>query len=405
MLVGTKLALTRVGKRIHSRHLRGSTARPEAEAIAERSIRRRRPGGRNVLFLSHCGFTGNSAYHVYSIATELERLDWSPAIAVPRSPGGVRDLGRPRFQVLSFRDVLRGELRFPDGNGPDLVHAFTPRKPIRDLTLVLVRHYGFPYVVHLEDNEMAVQAAVVSTYDPAAVTAFLDAAAGVSAVIDRLLELKPDRIPGGVIWPGYDESIDRPGRSRESIRHDIGLGEDELAILYPGNVHEVNADEVSNLYEAVKSLRASGRNLILVKSGWTRVSSTRLPKLGRGIRDLGWISRRRVLELLSAADILVQPGSPGPFNDYRFPSKLPEFLASGRPVVLPRSNIGLHLRDGVEAMLLKDGGPDEISEKVALLEADPELREQLGERGRAFAQRELQWSKNVHEVVRLYEKT
>jgi glycosyltransferase involved in cell wall biosynthesis len=382
---------------------RRAVARPPkaTEAPAKRNVR---AGGRNVLFVSHCDFTGNSAYHVFSIATELERLGWSPAIAVPRSPSGVRDLGRPAFQVLSFRDAYRGRLRFPDRAGPDLVHAFTPRQPVRSLTAGLVRRYGCPYVVHLEDNELAVQDAVLSAYDPAAVGSFLEAAAGVSVVIDRLLELKPNHVPGVVVWPGYDEAIDRPGRPPDAIRRDIGLGEDELAILYPGNVHEVNADEVSNLYEAVKSLRANGRNLILVKSGWTRISPTRLPKLGRGLRDLGWISRRRVLELLSAADILVQPGSPGPFNDYRFPSKLPEFLASGRPVVLPRSNIGLHLQDGLEALLLENGGSDEICEKVALLEADPALREHLGEGGRAFAQRELQWSKNVHEVVRLYEK-
>ena len=51
-------------------------------------------------------------------------------------------------------------------------------------------------------------------------------------------------------------------------------------------------------------------------------------------------------QLLVAADILVQPdGSPGPFNDYRFPSKLPDFFASGRPVVLPKTNIGLYLSE------------------------------------------------------------
>ena len=145
---------------------------------------RRRP---NVLVVSHCDFTGNSAYHVLSIATELDRLGWSPAIAVPRSPRGVRDLGQPGFQVLSFRDAYRRGPRFPDGDGPDLVHVFTPREPVRNLTLSLVRRYGCPYVVHLEDNELSVQEAVVSGHDPAAVGSFLDGAAGMSVIVDRLL--------------------------------------------------------------------------------------------------------------------------------------------------------------------------------------------------------------------------
>jgi glycosyltransferase involved in cell wall biosynthesis len=404
ILVATKLAQTRAGSRVVNwvqLRMAGAVAPGEVEASSRRPVR---ADGRNVLFVSHCDFTGNSAYHVFSIARELERLGWSPAIAVPRSPGGVRDLGRPRFQVLSYNGLRRERLTFPDGAGPDLVHAFTPRQHVRNVTLDVAHRYGCRYVVHLEDNELEVQSAVASGYDPAATASFLEGAAGMSVIIDRLLELKPESMPGVVVWPGYDESIDRPGRSRAEIRRDVGLSNDDISVVYPGNVHEVNADEVRSLYEAVASVRAHGREVVLVKSGWNRVPPNRLPKLGRGIRDLGWISRRRIPELLIAADVLVQPGSPGPFNDYRFPSKLPEFLASARPVVLPRTNVGLHMEDGVDAMLLERGDAQEISRKVALLADDPELRTRLGKRGREFALRELQWSKNVEHVVALYQE-
>jgi glycosyltransferase involved in cell wall biosynthesis len=257
--------------------------------------------------------------------------------------------------------------------------------------------------VHLEDNEFAVQRAVVDDHDSTAAGEFVRGAAGMTVVIERLLEFKPAKTEGVVVWPGYEPAIDLPGRRREAIRDDIGVRANEFALVYCGNVHEANFDEVASLYEAVSLLRAGGAQIVLVRTGWTHVTK-RLPALERaGLRDLGWISRRRIPELLVAADILVQPGSPGPFNDYRFPSKLPEFLASGRPVVLPRTNIGLCLQDGVDALLLDRGDAGEILEKVSLLVGDVELRTRLGERGRAFAVRELQWSKNVPEVARLYE--
>ena len=349
----------------------------------------------NVLLVSHCDFSGNSALHVYAIARELERRGLSPAIAVPANPGGVADLGRPSFPVRSYRDVRRGRLRFADARGIDLVHAFTPREHVRRL----VDELGAAFVVHLEDNEDAIVGGRAASLHA---REFLERASGATVVIDRLLELKPASVPGVVVWPGFDEAVLSPARPREAVRAALQLAPEQLALVYTGNVHESNLQEVRSLYAAVGELRERGLPALLVKTGWNFVHRSSLPRLGDGLRDLGWLARKHVPELLAAADVLVQPGRSDAFNDYRFPSKLPEFLASGRPVVLPRTNIGLHLEDGVEALLLERGDADEIAEKVELLAADPELRATLGERGRAFALQELRWSKNVNAVVNLY---
>jgi glycosyltransferase involved in cell wall biosynthesis len=365
-----------------------------------RAVPRRASGsGRNVLLISHCDFTGASAYHVHSIARELARLGWSPAVAVPGSTRGAAELGRAEFPILSYRAVRRGRLGFRDGRGIDLVHAFTPRPVVRSLALEL----GAPYVVHLEDNETAVRAAVRGVTDAAAEEDFLGNAAGITVVIDKLLELKPESVPGAVVWPGYDESLDRPGRDRDEVKRGVGLGADELAVVYTGNVHEANADEVGELYRAVSNLRADGHPVVLVKSGWNSVSRRRLPRLGRGLRDLGWIRRDRALELIRAADVLVQPGHPGPFDDYRFPSKLPDYLASGYPVITPRTNIGLELADGLDALLLVHGDAAEIASAVARVFEDAEEAQSIGGRGRAFAQRSLRWSLSVPGLATLYE--
>jgi glycosyltransferase involved in cell wall biosynthesis len=355
---------------------------------------------RNILLISHCDFTGNSAVHAYSIASELQRRGFSPAIAVPSNAASVRDLGQPSFPVLAYRDVRKGRLHFPDGHGVELAHAFTPREHVRRFALELGREQACPYVVHLEDNEDAIGA---GRFHPRGGQAFVAGAAGVTVVIDRLLEFKPDNIPGVVIWPGFDEAVLSPRRDRAQVRAKLGLGSEELALLYNGNIHDSNLEEVCSLYLAVSLLRRAGCPAVLVKTGWNFVPRSRLPKLGDALHDLGWVARTYVPELLSAADVLVQPGRSDPFNDYRFPSKLPEFLASGRPVVLPRANIGLHLEDGVEALLLERGDAMEIVEKVERLMSDEELRLRIGNGGRAFALQQLRWAKTVGRVVELYE--
>jgi 2-polyprenyl-3-methyl-5-hydroxy-6-metoxy-1,4-benzoquinol methylase len=104
------------------------------------------------------------------------------------------------------------------------------------------------------------------------------------------------------------------------------------------------------------------------------------------------------------ADVLVQPGHPGEFNDYRIPSKLPEFLATGRPVVLPATNIGRYLRDGEECVLLRRGDALEIAGTLRRLLSDAQLRQRLGEGARAFAERNFSWTDSARKLKRFYDR-
>jgi len=379
----------------------------------------------NIVFVSHCDFTGNSALHVYAIACEVHRRGRSPLIAVPDHAESVDDVGRPPFPVLTFAEVLAGDLRFPNGRGPDLVYAFTPRELVRELTVELVRKHGCRYIVHLEDDDEVVLSAELGGVDVAALrrlplpeldriirprqahplraARFLEQAAGVTVLLVRLLELVPPGPPAAVVRAGFDEAVLAPRRPRDEVRADLGLETHDFVIGYTGNIHSVNVEEMRSLYAAVAQLRRDGQRVVLVKTGWGSpvAAAFGFPALGAGLRDLGWVPRGSVPEILAAADALVQPGGPGPFNDFRFPSKLPEYLASGRPVVLPRTNVGLELRDGQEALLLERGDATEIAAAITRLAADPALRAVLGEGGRAFAMRELRWSASVDRLDEL----
>jgi glycosyltransferase involved in cell wall biosynthesis len=381
---------------------------------------------RNVVFVSHCDFGGNSALHVYAFARELHRRGFSPIIAVPENPETVEDVGRPPFPVLTYEEAVAGPLPFPDGRGADLVHAFSPRELVRKVTIELVRSSGCRYVVHLEDNDDVVlsgelegpsvdtlRALPLPVLDrvvqprqshPLRGARFLERAAGVTVLVDRLAELVPDGVPVMVVHAGFDEAVLDPRRPRAAVRSELGLEPDDLAIVYTGNVHSLNRGEMRELYAAVAELRRAGERVVLVKTGKGSgvVAAEGFPSLGTGLRDLGWVPRSAIPDLLAAADVLVQPGGPGPFNDYRFPSKLPEYLASGRPVVLPRTNVGLELRDGEDALLLDRGDASEIADAVRRLASDPALRARLGKAGREFALRELRWLDSADRLEELF---
>jgi glycosyltransferase involved in cell wall biosynthesis len=368
------------------------------------------PAAKRVLFVSHTDFTGNSALHAFRLAEQLHAHGYDPAVAVPADPGTVADVGLPPFPVVAYHDV---DDRY------DFVHAFTPRERVRKLTGRL----GLPYVVHLEDDDAAVLASelgaapghlqrlpepvldrVVGDGDthPLRGPAFVAGAAGVSLVVDRLRELVPAGVPVEVVQPGYDDDLLQPTRVRDAVRAELRLSPGDCVVLYTGTIHAANADDVRRLYDAVLLLRRGGSPVVLVKTGWNAPDAPSLRTVDGALRDLGRVPRPRLAELLAAADVLVQPGHPGRFDDFRFPAKLPDFLASGKPVVLPRANVGLVLRDREEALVLQDGTVEEIAAAIAELRSDAGLAERVGAGGRAFAFRELRWSASADRLEALY---
>ena len=108
--------------------------------------------------------------------------------------------------------------------------------------------------------------------------------------------------------------------------------------------------------------------------------------------------------LLRLADVLVQPGEDDAFNHYRLPSKLPEFLASGRPVLMPRANVGQRVRPRREALLLETGRAGEIAALCRRVFGDPGLARRLGEGGAAFARRHFDPAVNARLLAEFYGK-
>ncbi|MGE0312633.1 MAG: glycoside hydrolase family 99-like domain-containing protein [Lautropia sp.] len=380
----------------------------------------------NLVIVSHCDFHGNSGIHAWNVARGLHARGISVAVCVPDHPDSVRDLGDTPFAVLGYDAALEGGLSFPDGRGADLIHAFTPREHVRKLTEHLAARHRCRYVVHLEDHEEIIVADELGGLDftqlrklPAPIVDrlispwrthpvrgqyFLEGAAGVTALIDRLLEFKPEGVPGVVFWPGFDPAFLAVGDDRLASRKSFGLADDDLVLVYTGNVHQSNVAEVRSLLLAVGMLRRRGLPVRLARTGKDHVDMSWVQSSGlsRHVRDLGFVARARLPRLLEAADILVQPGGANAFNAYRFPSKLPEFLAAGRPVVLPCTNIGRFVTDRTEALLLDAGDADDICAKVLELHRDAPLRARLSREGRRFARSRLSWEGAADTIERFY---
>jgi glycosyltransferase involved in cell wall biosynthesis len=332
------------------------------------------------------------------------------------------------FQILDYAEALLHSVSFANKRAPDLVHAWTPRELVRKMTMSLARRYNIPYFVHLEDNETAILLdelpgwsldeldqlptsaldLAVSDYrtHPRRSRRFLAGAAGITVLIDRLLEFKPAHVPGIVFFPGYEAAFAKIGGRDEELRATLSVLPDELLTVYTGNVHNSNFREVGSLVRAIALVNRGGSPIKLAMTGQNHSVLPELsdPEIAQYVIERGFVARSEIPRLLAAADLLVQPGQSDEFNDYRFPAKLPEFLVSGRPVILPRSNVGLLLKNNEDALVLERGDSAEIADAVQRLAAEPELAARIGRRGREFALCHLDWAKNVAVIPSFYDQ-
>ena len=359
----------------------------------------------------------NSAIQAYHFGNELTELGWEVTLAGQGDPARMSAVGEPLFECIShdsFDHKLREMRADPK---PTIVIGWTPRERVRKLTMEAARRLDTRYVIHLEDNEeLLLESAAgkslaelerlplrqqdrLVTDDqihPTHHREFLDGAAAVSVITEALNDFNRAGRPHRVVRPGIDLERFQPDLLPHP-RAELGVGADEFVLVYHGTIHYANQHEMLSLYLAVKLLRRRGRPVRLVRIGHSEfggVDPAAFRALSDDVIELGPIPWREIPAYLAVADAFVQPGPPDEFNRYRLPSKLPEFLAMGRPVILPHCNIGNDLKHGEDALLLEQGNALEIVARIEDLLADRELAGRLGEGARRFAAEQLSWRAN-----------
>lgn len=381
----------------------------------------------NILFANYGDCTSNSLNHIGAFANQLIRLGHDCIVAIPDHPETQAALPDPLFRVVTFGQMLNEPRCFADRRGADLVHAWTPRENVRAFTMrYLVEAPAARVVVHLEDNEEHLTQAFLQREgtDPDALSDhelatrlpsnlsvplrarhFLQVAHGVTHITDKLRELAPAQARTHLLLPGLEALPEIPSSAVAKERAALVQSADEKLIVYTGSTTFANLADVKCLTAAVRILNESGTPTRLVRTGLQpQEYRDALASLGGSfVTDLGFVPKARLPRLLAAADVLVQPGAAGDFNDYRLPSKLPEFLWAGRPTILPATNIGAQMRDGREGLLLGNPSPDEIARRCRDVFADAKLAQQLGEGAHTFARLHFDLEPNTRGLLAFYE--
>ncbi len=408
---------------------------PELDLTASRTIL---PGGNciptdtppltdrplNILFVLHGSFGSNSALHVAALANELVAAGHACAVAVPEDIETLAHHVRPLFRGLTYEDAERS-LTFANGRDPDLIHAWTTRENVRQLTQKLADRHRSKIVVHLEDNEQEIlalslgrnfsdleklsdaeleQLVPADLSHPRHARRFLAASHGATVITDRLREFLPPGHACLTLSPAADSRYFFPRSIPREFRQVLDVVPHTTVLFYHGNVHASNAAEMRELYTAVLQLNGEGHPVTLIRTGLDRVDflGPIAGEVAPFVIELGQIRHQWHPALMALADIFVQPGRPDAFNDYRFPSKLPEFFSLGRPVVLPRTNLGASLRHGIDAYVLDQADAAGIVRAVRELRCDRLLYDRLAQGAADFAAQHFSWRRTAQALAKFY---
>lgn len=164
------------------------------------------------------------------------------------------------------------------------------------------------------------------------------------------------------------------------------------------------------LLEAADFIKRSGRNDVhfTIVGGGPGLAQLRELNQHMGTDDVvdftGRISDEDLLEILSTADVCVNPDRPGAMNDMSTMIKIMEYMALGKPIVQ------FDLKEGRfsagEASLYADGSNqvESFAEKILWLLDHPEDRAHMGELGRRRVETELAWEYSVPHLLAAFER-
>ncbi len=366
----------------------------------------------NILFVHYGNFTSNSMVHIGPYAEELGRMGHNTAICMPWMDDTRQYYAHEKVPALSYAQALENPGMF-DGQPPHILHAWTPREVVRRFCLRLLGEIPAKLIIHLEDNEWVVaerartnpRESLFKTH-PHRGPEFLQRADAVTVIIETLEDQIPDSKPRLVLKPGIDlswlDSTTEPPLTRKLF----GIPPSYKILVYPGSSTGANRLDLENLYRAVGRLNKRGTPCILIKTGIpdAEIRKKLSEETRQWIRDIGFIDRNLVPKLIRLADCVVQPGASDSFNRYRLPSKLPEFLCLGMPVITTAVNLGEALQDGLDAKLLYRSTPEEIADRCQEVFADPKRSKSMADEGRKFGRRHFDLRPNSENLLAFYAK-
>lgn len=164
------------------------------------------------------------------------------------------------------------------------------------------------------------------------------------------------------------------------------------------------------LLDVAAHIRGLGRTDVhfTCVGGGPGLAGLRQMVIDKGLQDVvnftGRVPGRDLLDVLSTADVCVNPDKPCEMNDISTMIKIMEYMALGKPIVQFDLKEGRFSAGGASLYADSRNMAGDFAEKILWLLDRPEERKKMGEIGRQRVETELAWAFSVKSLLAAYER-
>ena len=357
------------------------------------------------------GRTGGSV-HVLEVARGLAARGHEVHAVVHRSPGvpDIEARDGVRWHRIAWRPSLR-MFRFRAFEAVARIAAAFPPDAVME------RYYNFGgegiAVARARDVPSLLEVNSPAVDHPGSLKGLLDALVLVrplrryreslcrqaAALIAPILEIVPEEVRGKTEVVTWGANVDafRPERRSAEVRHALGVAENGVLALFGGSFRPWHGVHV---FEAAARLLRERRDLFFVLVGGDSAGA------GRGYRGrrLGAVAYERMPAIMASADVGVAPYDTARLRQLRLgfywsPLKVFEYMASGLPTVtIPRMPLTEIVREGEEALHVREGDPVALARAIERLADDTVLRARMGASARARVVERYSWARHCEQI-------
>ena len=308
------------------------------------------------------------------------------------------------FKIIEIRNIIKI-------TRPDIIYGFTNNSVL--ILAFISKLFRIPLVIEMHDpglEEKTFLQRPVSFLEKI-VSKNITALVTVSKKLKYfyLDSLKNPEINIKVIYGGADIKFFTPN-SAPSIELANIKKKEQIFVGYVGNLRYyqgidflINAALKLKKYNNLYFVLIGGENFEEIKRIKKKIKDKNIEER---IIILGQKKYEEIPSLLKLIDILVIPRPLLPITEYAFPSKLTEYMAMAKPVIITDvGDAGEIIRNKNNGILISAKNIEkDLPEQILFLAKNIKLRKELGENAREYVKNNLTWEKLADELILFLKK-